>query len=195
MTTPDPITRFQMSYARALSTIPAEGNPTAMVVSSVSAEGRPSSRFVLLKDVDARGFVFYTNLHSRKGREIAANPFVSLCFYWPPLDEQIRVDGRAEPVTDAEADEYFASRPRESQIGAWASDQSEPLDSYEDLVRRVVSYAEKFGGAPVPRPPHWSGLRVVPDRIEFWRSRPDRLHDRELYERHPDGWTLRRLYP
>lgn len=195
MSTPDPIARFATLYERVLATIPASQNPTAMVVSSVSAEGRPSSRFVLLKELDARGFVFYTNLHSRKGREIAHNPHVSLCFYWPSLDEQVRVEGRAEAVTDEEADRYFASRPRESQIGAWASTQSEVLDSYEHLVRRVVEFAEKFGAAPVPRPPHWSGLRVVPDRIEFWRSRPDRLHDRELYEKHAEGWSLHRLFP
>ena len=193
--TPDPIARFASLYERVLATIPASQNPTSMVVSSVSAEGRPSSRFVLLKEVDARGFVFYTNLHSRKGREIAQNPHVALCFYWPSLDEQVRVEGRAEAVTDEEADRYFASRPRESQIGAWASTQSEPLAAYEHLVRRVVEYAEKFGAGPVPRPPHWSGLRVVPDRIEFWRSRADRLHDRELYEKHAEGWSLHRLFP
>lgn len=195
MSAPDPIARFKTSYEAARSAIPADHNPNAMVVSSVSADGRPSSRYVLLKDVDERGFVFYTNLRSRKGLEIAANPEVALCFYWAPLEQQIRVEGRAEPVSAAEADGYFATRPRESQIGAWASDQSETLERPEDLPRRVAELTAKFGEGPVPRPPHWSGLRVVPVRIEFWKGRADRLHDRELYERLADGWAMRRLYP
>jgi pyridoxamine 5'-phosphate oxidase len=195
MTAPDPIARFAASYARAIALLPPEANPTAMVISTVGSDGRPSSRYVLLKDVDARGFVFYTNLHSRKGREIAGNPHVSLCFYWAALEEQIRVEGRAEPVTSAEADEYFATRPRDSQIGAWASDQSAPLSSPEDLVRRFDELSTKYEGLAVPRPPHWSGLRVVPARIEFWHSRPSRLHDRELYERDGDAWRVTRLHP
>jgi pyridoxamine 5'-phosphate oxidase len=191
----DPIARFKTLYAHVLATVPASDNPTAMVVASIGPDGRPSARFVLLKDFDERGFVFYTNLHSRKGREILERPDVALCFYWPSVGEQVRVEGPAERVADTEADEYFATRPRESQIGAWASDQSEPLASYDDLVHRVVVYAEKFAAAPVPRPPHWTGLRVVPERIEFWRSRPDRLHDRELYLRGAEGWTVQRLFP
>ena len=169
-----------------------------MTLSTVGPEGRPSSRMVLLKGFDEHGFVFYTNLGSRKAREIAGNPWVALCFHWQPLEVQVRVEGRAEPVGDAEADAYYASRARGSRIGAWASRQSEELPSREALEARIRETEARFPGEEVPRPPFWSGFRVVPDRIELWFGRPSRLHDRDVYTRDPDapgGWSLRRLYP
>lgn len=189
----DPIERFAKVYERAVAT--GMDDPNAMVVSSVDAEGRPSSRVVLLKGFDARGFVFYTNLESRKGAEIRANPHVSLNFFWRELDQQVRIEGRAEPVTDEEADAYFASRPRASRLGAWASEQSRPLKSRARLMARVAKYEAKYLTGPVPRPAHWSGFRVVPRAIEFWVSGAFRLHDRTVYERTGDGWTSHKLYP
>lgn len=171
--------------------------PTGMTLATAGADGRPSARVVLLKGVDERGLVFYTNLNSRKGREIAARPEVSLTFWWHPLGAQVRFEGRAVRVSDAEADAYFASRPRESQVGAWASDQSEKLDSREELVRRFDDLCRRYEGKIVPRPPHWSGFRVAPLSIEFWWSRPGRLHDRELYTRERPGatWIMTLLNP
>lgn len=189
----DPIERFAKVYERAVAT--GMDDPNAMVVSSVDAGGRPSSRVVLLKGFDARGFVFYTNLESRKGAEILANPHVSLNFFWRELDQQVRIEGRAEPVTDEEADAYFASRPRASRLGAWASEQSRPLKSRARLMARVAKYEAKYLTGPVPRPAHWSGFRVVPRAIEFWVSGAFRLHDRTVYERTGDGWTSHKLYP
>ncbi len=166
-----------------------------MALATVSADGRPSTRMVLLKGCDGRGFVFYTNYTSQKGRELLGNPNASLCFYWKSLGRQVRVDGRAEPVSDAEADAYFASRQRGSQIGAWASEQSRPVDSRETLEERVRAVTAEYDGADVPRPPHWSGFRVVPDRIEFWTDRPNRLHDRQVFDRAVGGWREQRLQP
>ncbi|NTX05068.1 pyridoxamine 5'-phosphate oxidase [Myxococcus sp. CA051A] len=190
---PDPIQRFSDLFERAKQAIPVD--PNAVVVATVGADGRPSARVVLLKDFDSRGFVFFTNHESRKGRELLAHPFAALCFYWQPLEEQVRVEGRVEVVSDEEADAYFKSRARGSQVGAWASLQSQRLGSRDELETRVEDVEKRYAGAEVPRPPHWSGFRVVPDRIEFWHSRQSRLHDRHVYLREPDGWHAQMLYP
>lgn len=192
----DPIARFRTLFDRAAQ-LPRERlpEPTAFALGTVDANGQPSVRIVLLKDVDARGFVFYTNFESRKGRELLASRRAAMCFHWQPLEEQVRIEGRAAPVSDAEADEYFASRARGSQIGAWASIQSERMQSAGDLDARVLEMERRFAGGPVPRPPHWSGFRIVPERIEFWRSMPSRLHVRHLYVRAGDEWSVQQLYP
>ena len=169
--------------------------PDAMVLATADDDGQPSGRFVLLKAVDERGFVFYTNLNSRKARALVANPRASLCFYWAPLGKQVRIEGLVEPVSEAEADAYFATRPRESQIGAWASDQSRPLASRQALDARVAEASARFHGSAVPRPLFWSGYRVVPHAIEFWTRDAARLHVRERYERTVDGWTSTLLFP
>jgi pyridoxamine 5'-phosphate oxidase len=189
----DPLNLFAAWFDEARRVVPDD--PTAMVLATADETGRPSSRFVLLKAFDARGFVFYTNLESRKARELAARPEASLCVYWAPLGRQVRIEGRAELVSAAEADAYFASRPRQYQIAAWASRQSAVLSSREELERRFQALAAEFDGRPVPRPPFWSGFRVVPHRIEFWTHRPNRLHDRVLYERCADGWRRTLLFP
>ena len=168
--------------------------PTAMALATADKSGAPSVRMVLLKGVDPRGFVFYTNLGSPKASDLAANPRAELCFYWPP-DRQVRVRGPVQPVTDEEADAYFASRPRISQLGAWASHQSQPLGGYAELERAVAACAVRFAVKSVPRPPFWSGFRLVPDQIEFWEQRPFRLHHRVVCTRGPEGWEERALYP
>jgi pyridoxamine 5'-phosphate oxidase len=169
--------------------------PTAFTLATVDAGGAPSARIVLLKDVDRDGFVFYTNYQSRKGRELLATRRAALCFHWQALEQQVRVEGTADPVTDEEADAYFASRARGSQIGAWASIQSRPMDGPGDLDARVAEMTKQFDGASVPRPPHWSGFRIVPASIEFWRNMPSRLHVRHVYVRTADGWSVTQLYP
>ncbi len=168
---------------------------TAVTLATADAEGAPDARQVLLKGFDDRGFVFYTNLTSPKAGQLAENPRAALCFYWMPLEKQVRVRGPVEPVTDAEADAYFASRPRQSQVGAWASKQSRPLEGRFELERRIVKYGAKYALGAVPRPPFWSGFRILPRVIEFWLKMPYRLHDRVQYVRKDSGWEWRRLFP
>jgi pyridoxamine 5'-phosphate oxidase len=170
-------------------------DPNAMSLSTVDGDGLPDSRMVLLKDVDARGFTFYSNAGSAKGAQLAGRPVAALLFHWKSLRRQVRVRGVVEPVTAAEADAYFASRARESRIGAWASDQSRPLASRADLEAAVARETARFGDGEVPRPPHWTGWRVVPTSVEFWRDRPFRLHDRLRFDRAGDGWKKTRLQP
>lgn len=188
----DPIARFLDAFAKAKASEPHD--PTAMTLATVDARGRPSARMVLLKSADARGFTFYTNFGSRKAKELGDNPYAALCIHWPASQQQVRVEGRVERASDAEADAYFATRPRESQIGAWASKQSEPLASREALVERVRELEARFPEV-VPRPPFWGGYRLVPERIELWYAGPGRLHDRFVYTRTEDGWTMDRLNP
>ncbi|HEX4854413.1 pyridoxamine 5'-phosphate oxidase [Arenimonas sp.] len=187
------------TFATLLAEATAGGDPepTAMTVATCDAHGRPSARTVLLKAFDARGFVFYTNYDSRKGQQLAANPQAALLFLWKQLREQVQVkiEGTVEPVDLAEADAYFASRPRPSQIGAWASLQSQTLSSRELFEARIDAFEKKFEGVDVPRPPHWSGFRVVPERIEFWYGAKYRLHERHHYERVDGQWRKRMLFP
>ena len=191
----DPIALFREWFSEALA-CREMAEPTAMTLATVNEDGMPWARVVLLKDVDERGFAFYTNTSSAKGRQLAANPKAALCFYWMPLGKQVRVRGVVERVTDDESDTYFATRSRESRIGAWASLQSDTLASPEELHARYADLTKEFEGRDVPRPPNWSGYRVVPQAIEFWLRGEHRLHDRVLYERDDDGgWRWRRLYP
>ena len=189
----DPLERFSRWMKEALESEPSE--PTAMSLATVDAEGRPSERMVLLKDWSDDGFVFYTNMGSRKARHLAANPNAALCFHWKSLKRQVRIEGLAHQVDDDTADAYFASRDRGSQIGAWASHQSQPLESRFALEKEVARFATKFNIGKIPRPPFWSGFRVVPERLEFWAFGRFRLHDRLLYRRTADGWDTERLYP
>lgn len=187
------------TFASLLDEAKASGDPepTAMTVATVGRGGQPAARTVLLKAFDARGFVFYTNFDSRKGRQLAAQPFAALLFHWKHVREgvQVKIEGSVEPVSMAEADAYFASRPRGSQIGAWASLQSQPLDSRETFEARIAEFEREYEGRDVPRPPHWSGFRVVPERIEFWYGAQFRLHERQLYQRLQGVWHRRMLYP
>ena len=191
----DPFARFDAWFAEASPTEPSD--PNAFALATADAAGAPSVRVVLMKHHDQRGFVFYTNLGSRKAREIAANPRVHMDFHWKSLKRQVRVDGTAAPVSDDEADAYFASRHRGSQVGAWASDQSRPLADRATYEARVAEVEARFAGQPVPRPPFWSGLRITPSRIEFWQDRQFRMHERQVFTRDErgDGWTTGLLYP
>ncbi len=170
-------------------------DPTAMTLATVGVDGQPAARFVLLRGVDERGFVFFTNLESRKSLELRANPRAALCVHWAPLGRQVRIEGTASEVTGGEADAYFATRARESQIGAWASRQSAPLSSHDELERLASDAEARFSGKPVPRPPFWSGYRIAPESIEFWTSRPGRLHDRVLFRRVEGSWVSGLLFP
>jgi pyridoxamine 5'-phosphate oxidase len=193
---PDPIERFRDVYARAekldRAVIP---EPNAMSLGTIGNRDQPYVRIVLLKAFDERGFVFYTSYDGRKGRQLIAHPRASLCFYWAPLSIQVRIEGRVTKVSDEEADAYFATRERRSQIGAWASRQSEPLETPTALDERVAKYEKEFDGKTVPRPEYWSGFRVWPERIEFWKGKPNRLHERHLYTRDGEGWLIETLYP
>jgi len=193
---PDPIERFRDVYALAekldRSIIP---EPNAMSLGTIGNRDQPYVRIVLLKAFDERGFVFYTSYDGRKGRQLIAHPRASLCFYWAPLSIQVRIEGRVTKVSDEEADAYFATRERRSQIGAWASRQSEPLETPTALDERVAKYEKEFDGKTVPRPEYWSGFRVWPERIEFWKGKPNRLHERHLYTRDGEGWLIETLYP
>ena len=192
----NPMSRFTRLYAQAQqvdrSILP---DPNAMSLATVGMSGNPSVRIVLMKDFDENGFVFYTNLDGRKGRELRTHPAAAICFHWPSLEVQVRAEGPVSQVSDEEADAYFATRPRESQIGAWASVQSQPIERVNDLADRVREFEEKFRGVEVTRPPFWSGFRLRHERIEFWKSRPGRLHERHLYTRSGESWTMETLYP
>jgi len=189
----DPIDRFTKVLKRATET--DMHLPEAFTLATTSRDGRPAARVILLKGVDERGFVFYTNMDSRKARELDANPAATLCFWWPALGEQVRVEGNATPVSETEADEYFATRPRGSQLGAWVSRQSEPLASRDELVNAFAKAEKEYEGREIPRPKSWSGYVLQPDQIEFWENRDDRLHYRELFTRSGDAWDVELLYP
>jgi pyridoxamine 5'-phosphate oxidase len=191
MTNDDPINRFKELLAQA----EALGIELHNAFATAGKDLQPTVRMLLLKEVDDRGFVFYTNRESRKALQINQNPRASICFWWPQLQRQVRVEGRLESVSDAEADAYFATRPRGSQIAAWASNQSRELSSRDELMATVAAFAAKYRDQPVPRPPHWSGYRLVPERIEFWADRPDRLHERWVYTWEGDGWKVVLLAP
>lgn len=190
----DPVDLFRRWYADAARAGVAK--PNAMALATVGPDGRPSTRMVLLSSFDERGFVFHTNYRSQKGEDIARQPRVSLVAWWDPLERQVRIDGRAEKTGAAESDAYFADRPRGSQLGAWASDQSAVIPDRAALEARLTEAERRYAGRPVPRPPHWGGYRVVPDAIEFWEGRENRLHDRVRYRRgEAGGWIVERLAP
>lgn len=193
MSEPDPVARFHALLERARAASPAD--PTAAALATADARGRPSVRVVLVKAFDARGLVFHTNRESRKARELALNPRAALCFHWAALAEQVRAEGPVSLLSDAESDAYFATRPRASRVGAWASRQSAPLAAREDLLAAVRAAEARFAGADVPRPPFWGGYLLVPEAVEFWTGAEDRLHHRTLYVRSGAGWTASLLYP
>jgi pyridoxamine 5'-phosphate oxidase len=193
----DPLDIFAVWLGEAEAAEP--NDPTAMALATVGEDGMPSCRMVLLKGYDAKGFVFYTNYESRKGRQLLATPKAALLFHWKSLRRQVRIEGAVAPVGEEEADAYFAGRPRQSQVGAWASTQSRPLEGRFELEKRVALFAAKYAIGKVPRPPHWSGFRLTPRLIEFWQDGAFRLHDRLVYTRQgegaAEGWTTERLYP
>ena len=192
MSSANPITEFLSAIERATA---RHVDTAPVALATADATGRPSVRMVLLRAADERGFDFFTNYESRKALELTENPHAALCFHWDSLEEQIRIEGRVELLAPGESDAYFKSRPRGSQLGAWASDQSRVLSTREMLEEQYRAIERRFEGQPVPRPPFWGGFRLVPNRIEFWYGRPDRLHDRIVYNRAGDGWTIERLYP
>lgn len=189
----DPIILFEQWFAEARDSEP--NDPEAMAVATAAPDGQPSVRMVLLKGYGPEGFTFYTNRESRKGEELGANPQAALLFHWKSIRRQVRIDGPVAEVSREEADAYFETRPRDAQIGAWASEQSRPLDVRETFESRIAEFADRFESQDVPRPPHWSGFRVKPERVEFWSDRPFRLHERRLFIRVADGWAERLLYP
>ncbi|MGP0001153.1 MAG: pyridoxamine 5'-phosphate oxidase [Acetobacteraceae bacterium] len=190
----DPFARFQEWMEEAWAHEPEDAN--AMTLATATPDGTPAARIVLLKGTDQRGFVFYTNKESRKGEELAANARAAVLFHWKPLGRQVRIEGYVEHVADAEADAYYATRPRISRLGAWASDQSRALPDRAELERRLAANEARYPSDDIPRPPHWSGYRIIPQRFEFWQNMPFRLHDRTVYTKAPDGgWTIGKLYP
>jgi pyridoxamine 5'-phosphate oxidase len=191
----NPIRQFERWFADANETGMSEQDATSMTLATADKNGQPSARIVLLKGLDEQGFVFFTNYNSRKGEDLAENPHACLLLYWSQLWRQVRIEGAVEKISEAESDEYFHSRPLGSKLGAWASDQSQPLESREQLEKQFEEFNGKFAGN-VPRPPHWGGYRVKPDVIEFWQGRENRLHDRLRYNLKPDGaWNVERLAP